>query len=1022
MKKTFLRLWMFAALTHATAADTDWRKAAREFMAEQNFAPIEIKPEAPLFSAYQRERWAWLQRILLPPFEKHLEKWPEQAGAARSFVQQALMIRTNHPEVDPKRPFDVMAKEGAALIKAGVDDPLILWLTAWSVWEFNEAYNETWRSLSKAIPHKMLNDYPPVLLVYLNDLAKETQRNTEKKAVAARAALERFDLMMKCAMAPAVYGPEDDRLLEVDIHFIFTLENTKSRLAELERFCETPAFSPWLKEMLRGALQNRIAWNYRGEGYANTVSPENAQKFEEYQVKARAHYLKAWELRPDRAASASTMIEIVKCGNGRPEDTVREWFDHAIAAEPHYYPAYYGYLWALRPRWGGSLGQMKAFYCACALTGCLDSTMTNTLHRTLDYLEEDASDISTLLSHSPMQQTVLHVYRTLAQSDNVYHVWQHSWRQADLGIMAWKVSDYATADEILRQLPSPLPAQSRRLLHHAISEIDLRGQSAIFAIGLKQEWEAAEETYTLHRTDDALLSYQDFASRFQGEPPALLLERIAACRFEAAFATGGWVSIKASPDLAGWHRGAGSWAGQEDGTLVNTGTNARAYIFLNGRTGTNLELMGEYEVQGMGGTAQGLGIILGYHRMATSEDWIACSQWQSSEALAVASMLRKTYQTSAPHITPPVNGRTWKFHILCRNGAVTYRLNHRDIVVDHHVADKDGEGFVMPEESTVGFGHHFLDAKSHTHIRSLQIRRLEPAVESDQKQDSPASLAALRAGFEAECQHAIADLNAMALIEAETQAGELEREHKEPEAEKIRAFASKLNTREGVKLSDMPTSVTGETTLAAMLRGYQSSLNARLRTARAAWKEKALNLREITQDPQEAADVMLYITASLEEAQKEEEPLTAANRFKWQSLSGDWKRTQDVLTGSGDSSLTYEFNRKPPFQIDFDINVLDGKRPRLHLGSVKFANEAGKTTFGLYPQPKGEKLFEYEHNKLYHITLKSTPDKTELLIDGAHICDGPKIEALINVLQFRSGDWSSKGKTEFHKIRISRLP
>ncbi len=219
----------------------------------------------------------------------------------------------------------------------------------------------------------------------------------------------------------------------------------------------------------------------------------------------------------------------------------------------------------------------------------------------------------------------------------------------------------------------------------------------------------------------------------------------------------------------------------------------------------------------------------------------------------------------------------------------------------------------------------------------------------------------------------------------------------------------------------MPAPVTGETNLATLLRGYQASLNARLKTARAAWKAKALSLRESTQDPQEAADVIRYISATLEEAQTEE-PLAAPNRLKWQSLSGEWTRTTDVLTGSGDSAQLYEFNRKPPFQIDFDINVLDGQRPRVILGNVKFANEGDKVTFGLYPRPKGAKLFEYEHNKLYHITLKATAEKTALLIDGAHDSDGPKLDGDFNVLQFRGGDWWSKGKTEFHKIRISPLP
>ncbi|HRH98677.1 MAG TPA: hypothetical protein PLB55_22225, partial [Prosthecobacter sp.] len=78
-----------------------------------------------------------------------------------------------------------------------------------------------------------------------------------------------------------------------------------------------------------------------------------------------------------------------------------------------------------------------------------------------------------------------------------------------------------------------------------------------------------------------------------------------------------------------------------------------------------------------------------------------------------------------------------------------------------------------------------------------------------------------------------------------------------------------------------------------------------------------------------------------------------------------------------------------------------------------------KTTFGLYPQVKGAPLFTYEHKKPYQITIKATTDKTELFVDGVKVCDGPKINNAVEVLQFRAGDDYSKGKAEFRKIRIS---
>lgn len=77
MKMIQALLWPLLLLSHATAAETGWRKAACKFMAEQDFAPIEIKPGTRFETDRARPRFAWMQRVLMPAFEKHLEKCPQ---------------------------------------------------------------------------------------------------------------------------------------------------------------------------------------------------------------------------------------------------------------------------------------------------------------------------------------------------------------------------------------------------------------------------------------------------------------------------------------------------------------------------------------------------------------------------------------------------------------------------------------------------------------------------------------------------------------------------------------------------------------------------------------------------------------------------------------------------------------------------------------------------------------------------------------------------------------------------------
>jgi hypothetical protein len=1017
MRPSLLLLLFSLTSQFPATAEDDWRQAAREFLKEQDFAPIEIKPGTRSEADLARERWTWMQRVLLPPFEKHLAQWPQQAEAARSFVKQALMTQCWHPDVDPARSWKVLAQEAEALVKAKLDEPLVLWLAAWAIWESHEGYTECRDCLTKASRHKLLKNYPSVLAAHIQEQFNECRRTPNPDSI-AKTNEERFKHMMKCAADPEVYKPEEDEILFSDVEFVFSTGHVTKHGDELRQFCETPHFTPWLREMLLGSLENRIAWMNRGGGYAGTVKDEGWKKFEEHQTLARPHFIKAWELRPDRPQAAASMIDLVKCGNGGSGETLRLWFDRATAAQIDYYSAYYQMLWALRPRWGGSLDQMKALYCATAALDRHEAGIALALRRTLDYLENDADDIHFVLSQEPLKGVVIGSTRALAESDHLYRRWQREWRLADLGLMAWVAGDYETAYNTFQEVPAPFPRQTRRRLNLKANETDVRGLSAIYAFGLNAEWEAAEDAYSRRELDEALQVFQDLSARFQGEPPALLLQRMAACKFEKAFATGKWVPLRAFPDMADWYHCSGFWKGLSTGTLVNTGHDGPAFVLHNGRVGANFELAGLYEIKNAPASSHGLSIMLGYHRTSGSEDWVGCAHWGTSVTGADSSLLRRIYQTKAPHVTPPVNGRIWRFHILCRDGVLTYRLNHRDILVDYPVTDEDVEGFEMRDDSIIGFCHHIFRQDSETHFRLMGIRRLDPAARPEAA--NPATVEALRKGFADQCRRSVADLNAVTLVEAGLLAGELNRAKKTAEAGKISAFAALLKQDTAVNAADMPLPAAGERALDTLLRGYYASHEARLAALRTEWKSKALNLRGSPE--QTSLDAFIHAELDTRPATGVEEPLAAANFLKWQQQTGEWIKDTSVLTGSGDSTILYDFNRAPPFQIDFEINVLDGRRARLVMGNVKFANEAGKTTFGLYPQVKGAPLFTYEHKKPYQITIKATTDKTELFVDGVKVCDGPKINNAVEVLQFRAGDDYSKGKAEFRKIRLSPLP
>ena len=115
----------------------------------------------------------------------------------------------------------------------------------------------------------------------------------------------------------------------------------------------------WLQAMCRGKINNAVAWNWRGRGYANTVR-ENAWKpFEKHQKIAGEEFERAYKINPLFPESASYLISISLTGhNEKSEDY---WFERAIKGQADHMPAYENRLYSLLPQWGGSVEKMFEF-------------------------------------------------------------------------------------------------------------------------------------------------------------------------------------------------------------------------------------------------------------------------------------------------------------------------------------------------------------------------------------------------------------------------------------------------------------------------------------------------------------------------------------------------------------------------------------------------------------------------------------------------------------------------------------
>ncbi|MHB0911842.1 MAG: hypothetical protein ACYC2Y_00165 [Armatimonadota bacterium] len=127
---------------------------------------------------------------------------------------------------------------------------------------------------------------------------------------------------------------------------------------------------PYTANVVCGICNIKIAWEFRGDGWAYEVTDEGWKGFEQHLKLARQQLTKAWKSHPEYPEAARLMIRIAMA-DGR--DNPRVWFDRAVAARLDYMEAYDSYIWNIYPRWGGSHEEMYAFGVECLKTKRFDT-------------------------------------------------------------------------------------------------------------------------------------------------------------------------------------------------------------------------------------------------------------------------------------------------------------------------------------------------------------------------------------------------------------------------------------------------------------------------------------------------------------------------------------------------------------------------------------------------------------------------------------------------------------------------
>ena len=109
------------------------------------------------------------------------------------------------------------------------------------------------------------------------------------------------------------------------------------------------------------------AWFARGDGYADTVTPESWKLFKDRLQKARQILEESYAShdKKDIPPIWYSALLTVALGQGWSHQDYDKWFEEAVASDPEYYDFYFDKAVYLLPRWCGADGESEKFAEVC---------------------------------------------------------------------------------------------------------------------------------------------------------------------------------------------------------------------------------------------------------------------------------------------------------------------------------------------------------------------------------------------------------------------------------------------------------------------------------------------------------------------------------------------------------------------------------------------------------------------------------------------------------------------------------
>jgi hypothetical protein len=321
----------------------------------------------------QKEIWDWNAKDALEQYGKAGTKDPKWDAAARKGIELFVTPVMYRQGQDPRT-----ALEQA--INAGCEDPLILYLEARVLSEHGvDDPDRLDRLYHMAVDGMEKSQYSPMRKLYtinrysqfkrqllLGNRAKGgaiTQDDLQLLAHLDQTAMQNWEKMAQDGHVPVSWMAESGEML---------LDNLKGWTTGDRNIPFTAMFNDLQKAKVdqgrllafKGRFLVRYAWDARGGGFANTVTPEGWKLFGERLAAAEETLTQSWQADPNNPKPCLEMMR-VELGQGKGREREVLWFTRAIAADPDNADAYSSMMYYLEPKWYGSTKDMVEFGQQC---------------------------------------------------------------------------------------------------------------------------------------------------------------------------------------------------------------------------------------------------------------------------------------------------------------------------------------------------------------------------------------------------------------------------------------------------------------------------------------------------------------------------------------------------------------------------------------------------------------------------------------------------------------------------------